>query len=131
MLPGTVIDLAEVVATKVRELGYKDAKVHRIANITDDGIAIIRGQTIEETVYFDGLKDLIYPIRIVVSREQYVEALEVSSDIAWHVTKEDLSSANGSYKFTSADVYEQPHEIDFVDGCHIFETTINAMITTY
>lgn len=131
MLPDDVIDLAEVVTHRIHDMGYDDAKIRRIADITKGGIAVIRGRSVPENTYFDGSRDLMFPIRIVVSREKYADALKVASKIADKMPNADLSSENGSYRLTSSAVDSQPQEIDQMNGCHIFELNINCQITTF
>lgn len=122
------IDLADVFAKKLREAGYTDARVRRLADIKKGGIAVRRMPSTTTARYFTGERSIQYVIQVVVARESEVAAIDECSAIASMADGLNLRSDNGSYDFTSAEVYTEPQELES-GAVSVWETRIMAIIT--
>lgn len=125
-----MIDFADVCAKRIRELGYQDAKTRRLIDIHDGGIAVRRMPTTTITTYYDGSQDLFVVVQVVVARESELQAIQEIDDIATRLPEMDLSSENGSYKFSSAALYTAPQELDNTENVSVWEARIRAEVTT-
>lgn len=126
-----MIDFADVCVKRIRELGYKDAKIRRLIDIHKGGIAVRRMPTTTVTTYFDGSKELSVVVQVVVARASELQTIEEIDDIAMSLPEMDLSSENGSYKLSSASLYTAPQELDNTENVSVWETRIRAEITTF
>lgn len=125
-----MIDFADVCAKRIRELGYSDAKIRRLVDVSKGGIAVRRMPTTTIREYFDGSQDLSVVIQVVVARESELQTIEEIDDIAYKLPDMDLSSENGSYSLSSTALYTAPQELDNTQGVSIWEMRIRAEITT-
>lgn len=125
-----MIDFADVCVKRIHELGYEDAKIRRLIDVHEGGIAVRRMPTTTITSYFDGSQDLSVVVQIVVARESELQTIEEIDDIAMRLPDMDLSSDNGSYKISSASLYTAPQELDNTEGVSVWETRIRAEVTT-
>lgn len=122
------IDLAEVLAKRLREKGYKDARVRRLSSIKKGGIAVRRMPSTTTDRYFTGERSIQYVVQIVVARESELQAIDECTDIANLCENLDLKSENGSYALTSVEVYTEPQELE-TGAVSVWETRIMARIT--
>lgn len=126
-----MIDLVDVAAKRLRERGYADASVKRIAEIGGGGIAVRRIPATTTGTYYDGSRDVAYLFQVVVARESERDAIDGCCSIADLLPRLDLSSENGSYLLTSVEVYTEPQELELTDsGQTVWECRFRASITT-
>ena len=127
----TSIDLADVAAKRLREAGYADAGVKRLADVQEGGIAVRRVPSATTGAYFDGSRNVAYLFQVVVARESERQAIDECCEIAGMLAHADLASENGTYRLTSAEVYSEPQELELTDsGMTVWECRIKASITT-
>lgn len=125
------IDLADVAAKRLREAGYADAGVKRLADVSDGGIAVRRLPATATGCYFNGARDIAYLIQVIVAREPERQAIDECCEIADLLPRVDLESENGTYRLTSASVYTEPQELGLNEnGMTVWECRIKAIITT-
>lgn len=121
-----MVDLPDVLAERLRDVGYKDAKTRRLSDISKGGIAIRRIPSATTSSYYDGSRAIAYLVQVVVARQSEVKAIEEIEDIAALVPSFDLRSKNGSYTITSCEIYSEPAEIK----TGTWEVKFKASITT-
>lgn len=122
------IDLADVFTKKLREAGYKDARVRRLSDIKHGGIAVRRMPSTATARYYNGGRSLQYVIQVVVARESEIQAIDECCAIANLAENLDLDSENGSYTYTSIEVYTEPQELE-TGAVSVWETRLQAAIT--
>lgn len=122
------IDFAEVFAKRLREAGYKDARLRRLSSIKKGGIAVRRMPSTTTDRYFSGERSIQYVVQIAVARESEPQAIDECSDIANLADALDLKSENGSYTLTSVEVYTEPQELE-TGAVSVWETRIMARLT--
>ncbi|MEG2934755.1 MAG: minor capsid protein [Gordonibacter sp.] len=131
MSPARSIDLVDVAAKRLREAGYKDADVKRLADVSDGGIAVRRVPATTTGTYYDGTRNVSYLFQVAVARESERQAIDECCDIAELLTHADLASENGTYRLTSTEVYTDPQELELTDsGITVWECRFKAIITT-
>lgn len=121
------IDLADVLAKRLRESGYEDARVRRLDAVKDGGIAVRRMPSTCDATYYGGGRSLQYVVQVVVSRESELDAIDDCCAIAGMAPDLDLASENGSYALTSIEVYTEPQELESVP-LSVWETRLRANI---
>lgn len=125
------IDLADVAAKRLREAGYADAGVKRLADVSGGGIAVRRLPATATGYYYNGSRDVAYLIQVIVARESERRAIDECCNIADMLPRLDLASENGTYLITSASVYTEPQELGLNEnGMTVWECRIRASITT-
>ncbi len=126
-----MIDFADVCVERIKELGYTDAKIRRLADISKGGIAVRRMPTTTVTKYYDGSEDQQLVVQVIVARESELQTIDEIDDISQRLPEMNLESQNGSYHLTSAELYTAPQELDYTEGVSVWETRIRAFITVY
>lgn len=121
-----MIDLPDVLAKRLREAGFGDAKTRKLSDVSKGGIAVRRYPSTTRARYYDGSRDVAYVVQVVVARESEEQAIEECEAIARIVPTLDLRSENGSYDMTSCDAYTDPQEIT----TGTWEAKFQASITT-
>lgn len=121
------IDLADVLAKRLREAGYDDAKVRKLDAVKDGGIAVRRMPSTCDATYYGGGRSLQYVVQVVVARESELEAIDQCCAIAEMAPELDLASDNGSYGLTSIEVYTEPQELES-EPLSVWETRLRANI---
>lgn len=125
------IDLVDVAAKRIREAGYHDAGVKRIADLSSGGIAVRRLPATSTGSYYDGSREIAYLFQVVVARESERRAIDECCGIASMLPNLDLSSENGTYLLTSVSVYTEPQEIELSgNGNAVWECRFKALVTT-
>ena len=125
------IDLVDVAAKRLREAGYANVGVKRLAELKDGGIAVRRVPSTTTGTYFDGSRDVAYLFQVVVARESERQAIDECCGIAGMLPFLDLSSENGTYRLASVGVYTDPQELELTDsGMTVWECRFKAVITT-
>lgn len=121
------IDLADVLAKRLREAGYADAKVRRLDAVKYGGIAVRRMPSTCDASYYGGGRSLQYVVQVVVARESELDAIDDCCAIASMAPELDLESENGSYVLTSVEVYTEPQELES-EPLSVWETRLRANI---
>lgn len=121
------IDLADVLARRLREAGYEDARVRRLDAVKDGGIAVRRMPSTCDATYYGGGRSMQYVVQVVVARESELDAIDDCCAIAGMAPDLDLASENGSYALTSIEVYTEPQELESVP-LSVWETRLRANI---
>lgn len=124
-----MIDFADVVVERIKEIGYIDAKIRRLADINKGGIAVRRMPTTTITQYYDGSADQQVVVQVIVARESELQTIDEIEDIAQRLPEMNLESKNGTYRLTSAELYTAPQELDYTEGVSVWETRLRAFIT--
>jgi hypothetical protein len=124
------IDIVDVCATYLQEHGFTDALKRRLDSTTGrEAIIVRRLPTLSEATYMDGSQTLGYLYQIIVRRKSEEDAMTTCSDIAELLSDAYLPSANGSYVFTSQEIYTYPQELRLEEqGFYAWETRIHATI---
>lgn len=126
----TAIDLVDVLAERLREAGFDDAGVRRLADLDRGGIAVRRIPSTTTATYYDGFRSVDYLCQVVVARESEAAAIDECAEIAQTVPTLDLTSQNGSYRLTSVGIYSDPQEISQPeDGIHVWAVRFKAIMT--
>ena len=121
------IDLADVLARRLRDAGYRDASVRKLDSVKDGGIAVRRMPSMCDATYYGGGRSLQYVVQVVVARESELEAIDQCCAIAGMTPDLDLESENGSYGLTSIEVYTEPQELES-SPLSVWETRLRANI---
>lgn len=124
-----MIDFADVLAKRIREIGYKDAKTRKLTDISKGGIAVRRVSQAVINSYFDGEEDMELITQVVVARESELQAIEECEDIAQKVLLADLESENNSYRLTSVEIYTHPQELTTQSSVAIWQFRVRAEVT--
>jgi hypothetical protein len=123
------IDFIDVLALRLREAGLTDAKVARLADVSNGGVAVRRMPSTTTAEGYDGSRFISLVCQVVVARESELQAIEECQAVANMARGLDLRSLNGSYRLTSAQVYTEPQELS-QGAVTIWECRIIATITT-
>jgi hypothetical protein len=126
-----MIDFADVCVKRIKELGYTDAKIRRLVDISKGGIAVRRMPTTTITRYYDGSEDQQIVVQVIVARESELQTIDEIEEIAQKLPEMNLESESGSYRLTSAELYTAPQELDYTEGVSVWEMRIRAFITVY
>ena len=104
------VDLADVLAARLREAGYPDAATRRLEEAKGGGIVVRRAPSTTLARHYDGSRSVASILQVFVVRRSEAQAIEECQDIADSAPHLDLASGNGSYTITSVDVYDEPAE---------------------
>lgn len=125
-----MVDLPDVLASRLREAGY-DAQVKRLDDADNGGLVIRRLPAVVSARYLDGTLDVRYMVQIIAVCESEAESQEIIDRLAYLVPNLDLASENGSYRFTSIDIYSAPTETRPPErGYYAWDVVFEAVITT-
>lgn len=122
------IDFCDVLAARLREAGYEDARVRRLENVSRGGIAVRRMPSTTAGEYYGGGRSVSYVAQVVVARESEARAIDECCAIAGMLRDLDLRSANGSYGLSAARVYTEPQEL-YQGAVTAWEFRVQADIT--
>ena len=125
-----MIDLADVVAKKLQAAGYTDAKTRKLDDLKGGGIAVRRIPSTKTADYYTGQRQIAYLFQVVVARQSEAQAIDECDSIAALLPTLDLSSENGSYLFTSCEVYTETQELEYPGFPYVYECRMRANITT-
>lgn len=125
-----MIDLADVAAEKLRDNGFTDAKTRKLDELKGGGIAVRRIPSTKTADYFTGQRQIAYLFQIVVVRADEQTAIDECDRIASLLPTLDLKSKNGSYLFTSCEVYTETQELEYPGFPYVYECRMRANITT-
>lgn len=107
-----MIDLVEGVKALLVENGF-DAHVKRLDAFTGkEGVCVRRLPSSAAAKYMNRKRCVGYLYQVVVRRRSEREAMEECEDIARILESARVESANGSYGFTSQEVYTEPQELE-------------------
>lgn len=123
------IDFADVLALRLREAGLADAKVARLADVAEGGVAVRRMPSTTTAECYDGTRTVELVCQVAVARESELQAIEECQAAADMARALDLRSLNGSYRLTSAQVYTEPQELS-QGSVTVWECRIKATATT-
>ena len=122
------IDFADVLAARLREAGLADARVARLEDVSEGGVAVRRMPSTTTAERFDGSRDVDLVCQVVIARESELRAIEECQAVADAARSLDLRSLNGSYRLTSAQVYTEPQELS-QGSVTAWECRIKAAVT--
>ena len=125
-----MLDFADVLAAKLRDKGYTDARPGKIANLKGGGIAVRRIPSTITANYYNGPREIAYLVQVAVARESEAQAIEECDAILALAPFLDLRSANGSYEFTSCEPYTDTQELEIPGYPYVYECRLRAIITT-
>lgn len=125
-----MIDLADVLAARLRDNGFADARVGKLDRLKNGGIAVRRVPSAATARYYDGRRELAYLVQVAVARESEAQAIDECDAILAIAPTLDLSSANGSYLFTGCEPYTETQELDIPGYPYVYECRLRANITT-
>ncbi len=125
-----MIDLANVAAKQLRAAGFEDARCRKLEDLKAGGIAIRRVPSTKTADYFDGARQIAYLFQVVVAREDEERAIDECDRIAALLPTMNLRSENGSYEFTSCEVYTETQELEYPGYPYVYECRMRATITT-
>jgi hypothetical protein len=125
-----MIDLPDIIAKRLHDAGFADAKVQPIARIKDGGICVRRVPSTTTGRAFDGNRNIDYLVQVVVARESEYDCIEEIEQVATIIPHTDLASENGSYTLTSCDIYTDPAELELTGYPYVWTVRFKALLTT-
>lgn len=125
-----MLDFADVLAARLQDNGYTDAKPGKLANLKDGGIVVRRIPSTITANYYDGPREIAYIVQVAVAREDEEQAIDECDGILALAPFLDLRSANGSYTFTSCEPYTDTQELEIPGYPYVYECRLRAVITT-
>jgi len=107
------VDLVDRVRDALLLNGHADAHVKRLDSFTGkEGICIRRLPSTTVNRYIDRSRTAEYVYQVVVRRRSERAAMDECCDIADLLDGMRVESGNGSYRFSSQEVYTEPQELE-------------------
>lgn len=125
-----MLDFADVLAARLQDNGYADARPGKLANLKDGGIVVRRIPSAITASYYDGPREIAYIVQVAVAREDEEQAIDECDGILALAPFLDLRSANGSYAFTGCEPYTDTQELEIPGYPYVYECRLRAVITT-
>jgi hypothetical protein len=127
-----MIDLVDRVAAYLTGKGYQDVTTRMLDSTTGrEAIVVRRLPYTVNAHYQDRTATLGYLYQVIVRNRDEAHAMNICSEIAEDLENARIESGNGSYVFTSAEIYTSPQQLPLEEQLfYAWEVRINALIET-